>query len=76
MLGISPSGTGKKTRGYEPVTSRCSRVAVNLALNLVINAYPIMLQRYNRARALPLLNRLIERDQVRATSLAVQQGSA
>ena len=43
-------------------------VAVNLALNIVINVYPIMLQRYNRARALPLLNRLIERDQVRATS--------
>ena len=43
-------------------------VAVNFALNIVINVYPIMLQRYNRARALPLLNRLIERDQVRATS--------
>ena len=65
---------GLGSRNYQD--GEYAAVAVNLALNIVINVYPIMLQRYNRARALPLLNRLIERNQVRATSLAIQQGSA
>ena len=57
---------GKGSANYQ--NGEYAVVAVNFALNIVINVYPIMLQRYNRARALPLLNRLIERDQVHATS--------
>jgi hypothetical protein len=65
---------GLASRSYQ--NGEYAVVAVNFALNLIINGYPIMLQRYNRARALPLLNRLVERDQVRATSLAARQAGS
>jgi hypothetical protein len=38
------------------------KFAIGAGLNLIINIYPIMLQRYNRARLTPLLERLEERE--------------
>ena len=43
---------------------RYGEVGLYWAAIILPNAYPIMLQRYNRARALPILDRLMARHQV------------
>jgi len=48
--------------------SRYVEAVLWVPLNVFVNVYPIMLQRFNRERALPLLNRFGTRGAVSAVS--------